>query len=178
MTRGQDPRPAVCFRDGAPQDAAAIAAFFASAFTDTFGYLYPPEDLAEFLRPMDADSFLGELTDPQHSFRLAMHGDALVGLCKLGPPSLPFDAEGRRAIELRQLYLAPSQHGTGVAHTLMNWALESAREHGFEDIYLSVFIDNHRARRFYERYGFVEVGLYAFKVGNTIDDDRVMKLTL
>jgi ribosomal protein S18 acetylase RimI-like enzyme len=43
---------------------------------------------------------------------------------------------------------------------------------------LSVYIDNHRARRFYERYGFEEVGRYAFPVGGTIDDDRIMRLAL
>ena len=173
MTAGE-----IVLRAGHVGDAAAISAFFAFAFTDTFGHLYPPEDLAEFLRPMDADGFAGELVDPKHAFCLAEQGGALVGYCKLGPPTLPFDPDGRQAIELRQLYLASSQHGTGVAATLMDWALETARARGFQDMYLSVFIDNHRARRFYERHGFVEVGLYAFRVGNTIDDDRVMRLRL
>ena len=35
-----------------------------------------------------------------------------------------------------------------------------------------------RARRFYERYGFEEVGKYVFMVGNHADDDRIMRLTL
>ena len=36
----------------------------------------------------------------------------------------------------------------------MDWALDEARRRGARQLYLSVFIDNHRARRFYERYGF------------------------
>ena len=168
----------VALRDGVPGDAEAVSAFFAFSFTDTFGHLYPPEDLAEFLKMLSPAGFRGELEDGVHAFRLAEAGGALVGYCKLGPPSLPFDAGSRRAIELRQLYIAPSHKGTGLAATLIEWALDTARSRGFEDIYLSVFIDNHRARRFYERYGFVEVGVYGFKVGNTIDDDRVMRLAL
>ena len=43
---------------------------------------------------------------------------------------------------------------------------------------LWAFQQNHRARRFYERYGFGEIGRYAFRVGETIDDDRIMRLVL
>ena len=38
--------------------------------------------------------------------------------------------------------------------------------------------DLDRARRFYERYGFEEIGRYDFRVGETIDDDRIMRLRL
>ena len=49
---------------------------------------------------------------------------------------------------------------------------------GFDDIVLTVYIDNHRARRLYEKAGFVEVGHYPFRVGSTIDDDRIMRRAL
>ena len=40
----------------------------------------------------------------------------------------------------------------------MDWALDEARRRGAEELYLTVYTDNHRARRFYERYGFEAVG--------------------
>jgi len=60
----------------------------------------------------------------------------------------------------------------------MDWSNEEARRQGADDLYLSVFVDNHRARRFYERYGFEFVGLYAFMVGTHADEDHVMRLRL
>ena len=37
---------------------------------------------------------------------------------------------------------------------------------------------NHRARRFYERYGFEEIGVYTFMVGDHADEDHLMRLAL
>ena len=68
--------------------------------------------------------------------------------------------------------------GAGLAAQLMAWTLEEARARAAEEIYLSVFVDNARARRFYERYGFEYVGRYAFMVGSHADDDLIMRLRL
>jgi diamine N-acetyltransferase len=45
-------------------------------------------------------------------------------------------------------------------------------------MYLTVYTDNHRARRLYGRYGFEEVGPYSFMVGEQADEDIIMKLAL
>ena len=44
----------------------------------------------------------------------------------------------------------------------MDWAFDEARRRGAEELYLTVFIENHRARRFYDRYGFEAVGPLRF----------------
>jgi RimJ/RimL family protein N-acetyltransferase len=60
----------------------------------------------------------------------------------------------------------------------MDWALEEAARRGATRIYLTVFIENHRARRFYDRYGFVPVGRYDFMVGSHADEDIIMMKAL
>jgi ribosomal protein S18 acetylase RimI-like enzyme len=60
----------------------------------------------------------------------------------------------------------------------MDWVIASARARGAARIVLSVYVDNHRAKRFYERYGFREIGKYEFRVGDHIDDDRIWSLDL
>jgi ribosomal protein S18 acetylase RimI-like enzyme len=60
----------------------------------------------------------------------------------------------------------------------MGWAISEARARGAGDLYLSVFTDNHRARRFYARYGFEFVSTYAFIVGNHADEDHILRLSL
>ena len=167
----------VSFRRATPADAAAMAELGAQTFTDTFGHLYQPGDLELFLQNHSPENWDKELNDPAFEVRLAERGGKLVGYVKLGPPHLPFEPRGEAA-ELRQLYVVEEVKGQGVAHGLMRWVIERARDQGAAYLYLSVFTENHRARRFYERYGFEPEGTYAFMVGTHADEDIVMRLKL
>ena len=60
----------------------------------------------------------------------------------------------------------------------MQWVMDEARTRGAEQLFLSVFVDNHRAQRFYARYGFEQVGTYAFMVGDHADEDLIMRALL
>jgi ribosomal protein S18 acetylase RimI-like enzyme len=165
------------YREGRPGDGKALSELFCASFAATFGHLYAQEDIAAFLCDKQPEHFEAQLADPAYAFRFAETGGALVGFVKCGPNELPID-ELEGAWELHQLYLAEAAKGHGVADELMNWALDEARRRGFTDLVLSVWIENHRARRFYERWGFVEVGRWDFMVGNHADDDRILRVRL
>jgi len=165
------------YRDATAADSALMADIGPRTFVETFGHLYSKEDLDAFLACHSEESWGGELEDPAYTVRIAEIDGQAVGFAKVGPPSLPFDPRGPSA-ELRQLYVLPPWQGKGVAHDLMRWAIDHSKALGARDLYLSVFVDNHRARRFYERYGFTFVGTYAFMVGNHADEDHVMRLAL
>ena len=165
------------YRDALPADAALMARLGPETFTETFGHLYTPENLAAFLTVHSEENWLAELSDPRFSVRLAEEEGAAIGFAKLGPPSLPFEVKGPTA-ELRQLYVLRAWQGAGVAGELMAWVLAEARNRGAAQLYLSVFVDNRRARRFYARYGFEPVGRYDFMVGTHADEDIIMRLKL
>lgn len=165
------------YRDGDADDVPAIDAVFRESFVATFGHLYKPDDLAIFLGGFTPDAWTRELEGPGVAVRLAEDAAGLVGFCKIGPVSLPVEA-GPPTVELRQLYLRERGKGTGAAQALVDWAIASARATGATRMVLSVYVDNHRARRFYERLGFREIGSYEFRVGDHVDDDRIMALDL
>lgn len=167
----------VGYRMAAPEDAAALAELGARTFTHTFGHLYKPSDLAIFLQNHTPENWEKELNDPAFQVRLAEQDGRMVGYVKLGPPHLPFEPRGEAA-ELRQLYVVEEMKGQGVADTLMRWVIDRARDKRADYLYLSVFTENHRARRFYEKYGFEPEGTYAFMVGTHADEDIVMRLKL
>jgi ribosomal protein S18 acetylase RimI-like enzyme len=165
------------YRCGRAGDGPAMAKLFCQSFAATFGHLYSKEDIAAFLCNKQPEHFEKQLADPNFAICIAEDGETLLGYVKCGPNELPVDqVDGRW--ELHQLYLAEEAKGQGVADALMEWALAEAKRRGFSHLVLSVFIDNHRARRFYEKRGFVEIGAWEFMVGNHADDDRIMEIGL
>lgn len=167
----------IAYRDGTPGDSALMAKLGADSFTETFGHLYSPENLALFLRNHVPENWARELADSAYFVRIAEDDGVPAGFCKVGPPSLPFEVSGPTA-ELRQLYVLKPWHGAGIAPALMDWAIAKARTRGAEQMVLSVFVDNHRARRFYARYGFEQVGTYDFMVGTHADLDLILRREL
>jgi GNAT superfamily N-acetyltransferase len=167
----------ISFRDAGPDDAAILADLGRRTFAETFGHLYSPENLAAFLATHTEEKWRSELADPAFAVRLAEDDGTPAAYAKVGPPTLPFEPLGP-SIELRQFYVLGPWQGAGISSELMDWAIAEARRRGAEDLYLSVFVDNHRARRFYERYGFTFVGPYAFMVGDHADEDHVLRLSL
>lgn len=162
-------------------DAEALSQFAVKAFTHTFGHIYDPTDLSAFLAGWNPpDRIRAQLADPDWTIALARDGGgAIAGFVKLGPIDFDLPPEQPRdtAVELHQLYVGEAAKGTGVAAALMDWGIAWARARA-SFLYLSVFTENHRAQAFYRRYGFVDVGRNAFRVGNHIDEDRIWRLDL
>jgi len=167
----------VAYRDGRPADAAALDRLFDAVFCETFAHLYRAEDLDAFLTSYVVSDWERDLADRAYAFRVAEARGEIVGYVKLGPMELPFETS-RPAVLLDQIYVSKDHQGAGIAAALMEWTLEEAGRRGAEELYLTVFIDNHRARRFYERYGFETVGRYDFMVGEQADHDIIMRKTL
>ena len=165
------------YRDAVPADAPTLAQLGRTTFTETFGHLYSPENLAAFLESHDEGRWRAQLLDAAFLVRLAEVDGRAVAYAKLGPPSLPIEV-ARPAIELRQFYVLKPWQGAGISRALLDWAIGEARGRGAEQLYLSVFVDNHRARRFYARYGFETVGRFHFMVGSHADDELILRLEL
>lgn len=168
---------AISYRDVTLDDAGMIARLFDRSFVETFGHLYKREDLDHFRAGITTEAFAEEIADPAFALRVAEQDGQAIAFAKLGPPSLPVETPPN-SIELWQIYVLGPWQGTGVSEQLYNWAIGEARRRGAEHLQLSVYVDNHRARRFYDRRGFVPVGRYDFMVGNHADEDIIMRRPL
>lgn len=167
----------ILYRDATPADAAILDRIFDTSFCDTFAHLYQERDLDTFLSSFGIADWEEQLRNPAFACRVAEIGGEAVGYIKLGPLKLPVEADGP-ALLLDQLYILKEHHGAGIAHALMDWALEETARRGATQIFLTVYVDNHRARRFYDRYGFEAVGRYDFMVGDHADEDLIMRKKL
>jgi diamine N-acetyltransferase len=163
-----------------PATAAALGAMARQAFSDTFAHLYGPVPFARFLEEAYGPNGTMEraLADPAIRWRAAAIGDQPIGYAKLSPLAAPAPTPLPGALELQQIYVLASWHGRGVAESLMQWALATARAENAPEVYLTVFDHNARAKRFYARHGFSEVGRCTFRLGERVDDDRVWRKLL
>jgi ribosomal protein S18 acetylase RimI-like enzyme len=166
--------------DATPADGPALDAMARACWVDTFRHSCSAKDMALYLDQAYGPNgtLLRHLTDPDHRFRLAKDGDAIAGYAKLSEPWLPEGTFGARARQLSQLYVAVPWQGAGIAQTLMDWTIATARDLGADELLLTVWEENRRASRFYARYGFEHVGDYAFQTGNQTDRDLIMRLAL
>ena len=159
---------------------AALRNMARRSFSDAFARHYDPEPFATFLtQAYGPDGTMAlDLQDPTIRWLVALSGTAPIGYAKLTPLRAPAPAPLPGALELQQLYVVSNWHGRGVAPRLMQWALATAAEAQARELYLTVFDHNERAKRFYRRYDFSEVGHCTFTLGDRTDDDRVWRHTL
>lgn len=164
-------------REARLADAAQIHALYIETFTETFGHRYPHQDLANFLQNMDREHFEERLANPENIILVGESGDEVTGYILLAELPVPLDDHRPRWM-LRQLYLNKKAQGTGLAQALLDDAIERSKALGKMEMLLTVLDDNHRARRFYARAGFTEIGNCDFPVGNHTDHDFIMRLAL
>ena len=168
----------ITYRDATPADGAVLGGIARATFIDTFGTLYALEDMATFLQQGSDAAYAAELADPDIAVRFALTGGAPIGFCKVSSLKLPAPDPTPGAMELRQLYIYQPWQGLGIADVLTDWAKDTARSRGAPEIWLSVFTENPRARRFYARHGFEEVAPYHFMVGDQADEDILCRARL
>lgn len=171
------------YRTSAAVDGPALSAMARASFAATFIDKIEPAELAAYLDTAygpDGD-MQRDLADPAIEWRVAYDGAAPIGYVKVSALALPYEvpfAPATGAMEVRQLYVAEAAKGTGVADTLMHWAVDLARARGTAELYLAVFDDNARAVRFYSRHGFAKVGSFTFYTGSQPHGDSIWKLIL
>ena len=168
----------IAYRNATPADGAVLGGLARATFIETFGTLYSLENLGRFLGEGSDAAYTAELADPGIEARFAETDGVPIGFAKIGPLKMPAPGAAVGGLELRQLYVFKPWQGAGLAAVLMQWALDRAKARGAPELWLSVFTQNARARKFYSRYGFAEIAPYAFMVGDQPDEDILCRVTL
>jgi GNAT superfamily N-acetyltransferase len=178
MVDVQDKTP--IYRDVVAEDVRRLPPVARHIFSETFAHLFEARAFAEFCDTAygEAGTMAADLGDAAIRWRIAEAGGAPIGYAKLRPLAAPAPRPAPGALELQQIYVLSAWHGKGVADALMHWSIAMAQQDGATELYLTVFDHNERAKRFYARYGFSEVGHCSFTLGGTVYDDRVWRRPL
>ena len=157
-------------------DAETLSAIGAETFVETFGHLYPPEDLAGFLADAyDLERTRADLADPQKASWLVEADGVAIGYALAGPCALPHPEVTPQCGELKRIYMRKGWQGGGLGLRLFAETEAWLETQGRRSVWIGVWSENHGAQRFYARQGFEKVGEYGFVVGSTVDREYILK---
>jgi ribosomal protein S18 acetylase RimI-like enzyme len=167
ISPGHSIRPAGA-ADIAPLTELAVATYIAA-----FGSGFEPLDLAAHLEHRLSRERIAQYLEDDNIL-IAEHDATLVGFAQFG------EMESPACLELRRLYVTASWQNRGLGGRLMLAVLADPRMQVAERIQLDVWEENSRARQFYERFGFREIGRRPFVVasGKVTGYDLIMAKTL
>ena len=175
MSGGPAAQLSIPIRRATPADAAALAAFGARVFSETFAAENTPEDMAAYLAAAYGPEIQrAELATEGNVFLVAERAGAIAGYAFLRDAPLTIGEPEPRAVEIVRFYVDGDSRGTGLTAALMAAAIEEARRRAVPVIWLGVWERNPRAIRFYEKHGFRDVGSHDFVLGRDVQRDRVM----
>ena len=163
-------------RRATPDDADAVSRIATDTFVETFGHLYPPEDLAYFLLNFYSPTAQRlNLEDPDSAMWLLERAGVAIGHVYVGPCGLPHPQASPADGEIKRLYVLRQSHNGGWGARLMQTALDWLQRDGPRTLWVGVWSGNLGAQRFYARYGFERAGEYKYPVGNTLDDEFILR---
>lgn len=167
-----------CFiRKAQLADALPLAAILTSSWESAYSDILAPMALEQNTDAgKRAEMFKRMLSDDKTSIYIAFVKGIPCGLVSFGQSR---DIELADHAEIIAIYVLQSHWGYGVGKTLMDLILSSLRQNNSNKVMLWVLEDNIRARRFYEKNGFVADGTikqsrfdnvrevrYRFELGN------------
>lgn len=155
----------------------------------TFPLACPPELPADAVAAFVADhlsagAFRAYLAAPGHDVLCARLADGpVIGYVLLvdGTEMDPACAEQivlRPTVGISKFYLDPAHQGSGTADAMLLAAESLAATRGARSLWLATNVANARARRFYDRSGFLERGGRTFVVGGVPNTDVVYEKPL
>ncbi len=170
------PQPNIHVRHATAADNTLLAEIGAETFRDTFAADNTPGNMAAYLAAsFGPDKQAAELADPSSVFLIAEIECAAVGYARLREGQPPKDITGARPIEIARLYARKKWIGRGVGAVLMQACLEHADTRHCDTIWLDVWERNDRARAFYGKWGFVQVGTQTFQLGDDLQNDLLLQ---
>ena len=161
-------------------DAALLAEIGARTFVETFAADNTPEDMSAYLAAsFGQDQQAAELADPDSLFLIAEIEGTAAGYSRMhGGAVPPSGVTGNKPIELVRLYVSQDWLGRGIGALLMHACLSEATQKGYDTVWLGVWEHNLRARAFYRKWKFQEVGTHVFQLGNDSQTDILMQRLL
>ena len=161
------------------EDIDMLVPMIVETFRETYIPKSPVEEVERHIaRHFQREQIAAELADPNGTMLIAYAEGAPAGYALIQVGSTTPCITGPAPVKLSRIYLRASAIGQGRGAALMQACVDEAVRRGGRTIWLSVWDQNHRAIRFYEKIGFRPAGTCDFEFGGVRYLDPVMAMEL
>ncbi len=141
-------------REGVPDDIPALARAHLEAWEAAYRGQIPDAFIDAITLEQRQEGWRKHFEDDRATVMVVEGDDALQGFAAFGPVEDDPEAPAGTG-EVYAIYLLPTVIGVGIGRALFAQAGAALREEGFKRAVLWVLETNDRARRFYEKAGWV-----------------------
>lgn len=134
------------------EDAPAIARVHVHSWQKAYAHLFSSKDLEQMSIPEKTKLWKKSMDQGLLHTLVAESNKQIIGFISVGPERQTNSSSSNR--EVWAFYVLPEHWSTGVGQSLWLEAQKKLIAQGTKNIILWVFINNPRARRFYEAAGF------------------------
>jgi diamine N-acetyltransferase len=156
-------------------DAASLAGLAERTFRETFAADNNAQDMDQHCnQAYGLEIQTLEILDPHIDTFVCEQDKELIAYAQLHWQEAPSCVKAIKPVEIRRFYLDSAWHGQGIANALMTHLLEFASSKNADQVWLGVWEHNPRAKRFYQKMGFLEVGDHVFQLGSDPQRDLIL----
>ncbi len=136
-----------------------------TTFWESHGHSATPKDINAYINAkFTLESIEAELSDESNVFHFIYVNEELAGYSKIIYNTAYENLTQPNSTKLERLYVLEKFHDHKIGKQLMDFNLDLAKNNAQTGIWLYVWIENHRAVRFYKNYGFQQIAETDFQI--------------
>jgi ribosomal protein S18 acetylase RimI-like enzyme len=166
----------IAIRKATTADVIALALLARVTFREAFGYLFEDNQnlIHYFGKSFSIASLTAKIKNPNNVFWLALVDELPIGYAKLIRHAPSKFIQDTKVSELQRIYVLNDFLNRKIGHMLQEALFEEVRRLGSKHLWLSVYVNNPKAIRFYERYDYVHLGNHFFNIEKESFEFQVM----
>lgn len=148
-------------------------------FTETFAHQNSESDMRKYVSEnLSIEQLSKELNIKGSSFYFLNLNSDVIGYLKINTGKAQTELKNDISLEIERIYIKHEFHGKNIGKQILDKAIEIAKEHHYQYIWLAVWELNLKAIAFYKKHNFVEFDKHIFKLGDDEQIDIMMKMNL
>lgn len=161
-------RPKTTIVRATETDVHLLSVIGTQTILESHGHSASPEDMQHYVgKNMSEEAFTEELSNTDNLYYIIYSDNEPVGYAKIVLNEPNPNVAAQNVTKLGRIYILKKFLGQPFGKELFDYIQNISKQHDQAGMWLNVWIENHRAFKFYQKQGFKIVGSYDFVVSPT-----------